>query len=316
MAAIRGADDRAERGPMELYQLRTFLAIARTGNLTRAAATLATSQPAVSAQLRALEEELGVTLFLRTARGMELTAPGRLLREKAEEIDLRAAELLTLAATLSGEVVGTCRLGLNTDAAVLRVPQLVRALETAAPHLRLELVQGTSRSIAEDVAGGELAAGFVFGTPERSGLEARTLAQLELSIAAPPTWAARIARAPLSELAAGPWVWPPRDCAFHDAALALVRAHGGGAQPGSGVTADDEATILRLVAAGVGLSLLPAFMVEEASARGEAAMATAPDARVALSLVWRARDRSQPLLRPVLEAARAIWDGPTARAPA
>jgi DNA-binding transcriptional LysR family regulator len=67
------------KGPMELYQLRIFLTIARTGNLTRAAERLNASQPAVSSQIKALEEELGVTLFARTPRGMELTQEGRIL---------------------------------------------------------------------------------------------------------------------------------------------------------------------------------------------------------------------------------------------
>src|SRR5512140_294423 len=98
MAAIRVPDGpRREHEPMELYQLRTFLAIARTGNLTRAASILATSQPAVSAQLRALEDELGVELFSRTSRGMELTAAGLALRPRAEDLDARATELLAVA---------------------------------------------------------------------------------------------------------------------------------------------------------------------------------------------------------------------------
>jgi DNA-binding transcriptional LysR family regulator len=309
MAAIGALDGRA-RTTMELYQLRTFLTIARTGNLTRAAALLATSQPAVSAQLKALEEELGVPLFVRTARGMELTAAGAQLRAKAEEVSLRAAELLALAGTLSGRPAGSCRVGLNTDAGVLRIPALVRALEAAAPGLRLELVQGTSRTITDDVAAGELAAGFVFGEPERSGLSARVLARLELTLAAPSAWAARLAERPLQGLLAGPWVWPPLDCPFHDAARALARTAGAVGATAGGVTADDEATILRLVAAGVGISLLPAFMVEEARARGEVAAVRSPGARLALSFVWRDGDAAGPRLRPVLEALDDIWPGP------
>jgi DNA-binding transcriptional LysR family regulator len=296
---------RTAGGRMELYQLRTFLAIARTGNLTRAAQNVATSQPAVSAQLKALEDELGVALFARTARGMELTEAGRQLRAKAEEVDARAAELLALAGALSGKVVGRCRVGLNTDAGVLRVPALVEAVAATSPHLTLELVQGTSRSVGEDVASGRLAAGFVFGAHGRAELEALPLSRVELAVAAPAAWAGRLARAPLAEVLAGPWVWPPRDCPFHDTALALVRA--AGARPAGGVAADDEVTLLRLVAAGAGLSLVPAFMAAEAEAKGEVVRVPAPGAEVALSFVWRGRDGSAPLLEPVLAALRGIW---------
>ncbi len=290
---------------MELYQLRTFLAIARTGNLTRAAALLATSQPAVSAQLRALEEELGLELFSRTSRGMALTEAGKILRAKAEEVDARAAELLALARGMAGKVIGACRIGLNTEAGLLRVPQLVEVLARSAPQLALELVQGVTRSILEDVSAGRLAAGFAFGPHGRADLEGMTLARMELTIAAPPAWRARLGGAPLAEVLAGPWVWPPADCPFHEQALALSRASGGGA-PG-GVTADDESTILRLVSAGIGISLLPSFLVEEAEAKGQALAVRGSGADIELSFGWRARDAGSPLLRPVVEALRRIW---------
>ncbi len=301
MAAIRGTDDRAGVDAMELYQLRTFLAIARTGNLTRAAAVLATSQPAVSAQLWALEDELGVELFSRTARGMELTEAGRALRGKAEQVDVAAAELLALARSMSGQRIGTCRIGLNTEAGLLRVPELVEALAASAPRVAVELVQGVTRSILEDVSAGELAAGFVFGPHGRAELRGLALARVELVIAAPPAWRARLHGAPLDEVLAGPWVWPPHDCPFHEKAMALARA------PGAGVTADDESTILRLVSAGIGLSLLPAFLVDEAEAKGQVVAVRGTGADLELGFVWRARDEGSPLVRPVVEALRRIW---------
>ena len=70
---------------MELYHPRTFVAMAEEGNLSRAAGKPHLSQPAVSAHVKALEEELGVSLFVRTARGMEPTASGRRLSVKAHE---------------------------------------------------------------------------------------------------------------------------------------------------------------------------------------------------------------------------------------
>ncbi len=299
-------DRGGEQDRMELYQLRTFLAIARTGNLTRAAAILATSQPAVSAQLRALEDELGVELFSRTSRGMELTEAGKVLRAKAEEVDARAAELLALARGMAGQVIGTCRIGLNTEAGLLRVPELIEALARSAPRLGGELVQGVTRSILEDVSAGRLDAGFAFGPHGRADLEAETLARMELAIAAPPAWRPRLRGAPLAEVLAGPWVWPPADCPFHEQALALARTAGGDGVPG-GVTADDESTILRLVSAGIGISLLPSFLVEEAEAEGQAVAVRGSGAEIELSFVWRARDGGSPLLRPVVEALRRVW---------
>lgn len=290
---------------MELYQLKTFLAIARTGNLTRASAILRTSQPAVSAQLKALEDELGLALFSRTSKGMELTEPGRLLRAQAEAVDGAASELLALAGRLSGKVVGSCRIGLNTEAGALRIPALVDALAVSAPHLGVELVQGVTHQILEEVAAGELTAGFVFDRPPGAGLRCSVLARLELVIAAPASWRARLDGAPLSRLLEEPWVSPPEECPFHEATIALFRGAGGSAP--RGVTADHEETILRLVAAGVGLSLLPAVTVARAVSSGEAIAIPAPGAASDLCFVWRPRDDGSPFLRPVLEALGRVW---------
>ena len=78
---------------MELYQLRSFAAVAELGHLTRAAERLHISQPAVSAQIKALEDELGVTLFERVSSGMVLTSAGRKLLPAAEKV-LDAAQAL------------------------------------------------------------------------------------------------------------------------------------------------------------------------------------------------------------------------------
>jgi DNA-binding transcriptional LysR family regulator len=289
---------------MELYQLRIFLTIARTQNLTRAAATLGTSQPAVSSQLRALEEELGVELFSRTSRGMDLTEAGRALRAKAEEVDARATELLALARTMAGRSVGTCRIGLNTEARLLRVPELITALAAAVPRLAVELVQGVTHTILEDVSNGKLEAGFIFGLLHRADLQGLLLARIELMIAGPPAWKQRLIGLPLAQLVAEPWVWPPRDCPFHDKARILARV------PEGGVTADDESTTLRLVSAGIGLSLLPAFMVEEAEAAGQVVALRGTGTDIELGFVWRARDEASPLVRPVVQALRTVWPEP------
>lgn len=291
---------------MELYQLRTFLAIARTGNLTRAAGDLAASQPAVSAQLKALEEELGVALFTRTARGMELTPAGAALRPKAEEVQVRAAELLALAGALSGRVIGTARIGLNTDARVLRLTELVDAAAARAPQLGLELIQGTSAGVVRDVAAGRLTAGFVFGAHGHPELEGLRLACIELVIAAAAAWAERLRAVPGSH-PAEPWVLPPRECPYRAAAAAVVGGRAEGAL--GGVTADDEATVLRLVEAGVGLAVMPAPLAREAEASGRVGVIASTGAEVPLSFVWRARDAGSPLVRPLVEALREIWGG-------
>ncbi len=289
---------------MELHQLETFLAIARTGHLTRAARELSASQPAVSAQLKALEEELGLALFLRTPRGMELTEAGRRLRAKAEQVMTSAAELVGLAGAMAGRVVERCTIGLNTEAGVLRVAALVDALSAAAPDLGVDLLQGLTRTILDDVSAGRLTAGFAFGPVARPELRTLALARLELVVAVPVAWRERIDGRPLDEVLRQPWVWPPADCPFHGRAVALARA--GGAAVDAGVAADQESTILRLVAAGVGVSLVPAALVR---GRAEQDVVAVPlqGVDVELAFVWRARESASPAVRVLVEAVGSVW---------
>ena len=96
---------------MELYQLRSFVTIAKVGQLTRAAEKLHISQPALSAQLKALEDELELTLFERTSNGMELTAAGKQMLEEAKKILSAAQGLYNEARALKGEVAGKASIG-------------------------------------------------------------------------------------------------------------------------------------------------------------------------------------------------------------
>ncbi|MFO7539587.1 MAG: LysR family transcriptional regulator, partial [Chloroflexota bacterium] len=98
---------------MELYQLRTFVAVAEEGHLTRAAERLHTSQPSLSAHIKALEDELGVPLFVRTPKGMRLTHAGSVLKSKAHTALKTVDAIRFEAAQLKNELGGALRIGLN-----------------------------------------------------------------------------------------------------------------------------------------------------------------------------------------------------------
>src|SRR6187399_3066109 len=110
---------------MELYQLRSFAAVAELGHLTRAAERLHVSQPAVSAQIKALEDELGVSLFERVSSGMVLTSAGRKLLPAAEKV-LDAAQALRMRAKgLQGQIVGRARVGTVSDPGFTRIGEFL-----------------------------------------------------------------------------------------------------------------------------------------------------------------------------------------------
>jgi DNA-binding transcriptional LysR family regulator len=112
---------------MELYQLRTFSAVAELGSLARATAGLHLSQPAASAHIKALEEELGVSLFERKPSGLALTRAGADLLPYAQRLLAGASELSSRARRLRGLVGGKLRLGAFLDPQVLQLGELMSA---------------------------------------------------------------------------------------------------------------------------------------------------------------------------------------------
>ena len=129
---------------MELYQLRTFAAVAEESHLTRAAERLHLSQPAVSGHVKALESELGVRLFERTSTGMALTTAGSELLEHARRVLSAADDVKRAAQQMQGDVAGILRVGTVADPEANRLGELLALARDTHPRLKLELHQAMS----------------------------------------------------------------------------------------------------------------------------------------------------------------------------
>src|SRR5882672_2094886 len=148
---------------MELYQLRSFAAVAEHGQLTRAAERLHVSQPALSAQIKALEDELSVVLFERGAGGMTLTAAGRQLLPEAERVIAAAQALLARARAFRGEIAGRVSLGTVGDAELTRLAEVLRCSVERCPLIEIDVHHEVSGAAFEKVRDGELDAAFYYG---------------------------------------------------------------------------------------------------------------------------------------------------------
>lgn len=200
---------------MELYQLRTFVTVADTGNLTQAAERLFTSQPAVSAHIKALEEQLDIKLFDRTPKGMRLTDNGFVLREKAQLV-LNASNDLTLKAqTLQGILTGQAKIGLNTDAEYLMLAKWHHTLISQYPNLKIQLTQGSSVELLKKISSGVLDVAFFSGDNDLDEIEFKELFTTNAVIAAAPQWKEQLKNASREELTQLPWIYPEPLCIYH-----------------------------------------------------------------------------------------------------
>ena len=175
---------------MTLQQLRYFLAAAEHGSFTAAADALSLARPSISEQIGHLEAELGVPLFLRTGRRLELTDAGRLLRPEAERTLAAAgdaADVVRRARTLTG---GTASLGTFSTAHHLLLPGLVEDFARRHPQVAIRVVGENSSRLADAVRAGRLEAGLVALPIDDDGLEVgAAVAQFEVvyATAAPET---------------------------------------------------------------------------------------------------------------------------------
>lgn len=145
---------------MDIYQLKTFVVVAREGSVTRASEVLHLSQPAVSAHIKTMEENLGLSLFERTPRGMSLTRHGERLLPKAERALAAHQELMDEAARNRGVLTGKLCLGAGTNSDNAAIGKLLTILSERYPGVEVALKHGTSRQILADIRSGSLDAGF------------------------------------------------------------------------------------------------------------------------------------------------------------
>jgi len=299
---------------MELYQLRTFAAIAEEGHLTRAAERLHLSQPAVSGQIKALENEFEVRLFERRPTGMQLTAAGRDLLAHATKV-LAAAEALKKAARgLKGEITGTLRIGTVSDPHTNRIGELLNCTLQRFPGLELELHHEMSGIALENVRERKLDATFYFGDDPGPGFAALPLRVCVYRVTAPAEWADRVRAADWSEIASLPWVMTP-DLSTHNRLVTKLLGDHHVDPPQHRVEADDERVIIDLVRSGVGVSLMREEDARESESAGEIVIWDKARLTTTLWFVTLAERQDDPLIEALLELVRESWQGETAPAP-
>ena len=293
---------------MELYQLRSFVAIAELGQLTRAAERLHVSQPAVSAQLKALEDKLGLALFERTASGMVLTAPGARLLAEAEKVLAAVRDMQNVAISFKGEVAGKASIGTLSDPNMTRIGEFMNAVLARHPLLEMELHQGVTGVALDHVRDGILDASFYYGELKYPSVQGLPLRRLVFRVVAPAAWADRLRISGWEQVAAMAWIIPPPISSHHQLAHSLMQQHG--VTPGRVVEADQEAVIASLVVSGVGIALMREEIALDKAAAGEICIWNDEQIDTTLWFVTLRQRESDPVIQALIEIQRDLWAVP------
>lgn len=304
---------------MELYQLRTFAAVAEEGHLTRASERLHISQPAVSGQIKALEQELQVRLFDRSASGMELTMAGQELLTAAQRVLTAAETMKQSARRLSGEIGGVLRVGTVSNPAAIRLGDLLAAAVERYPRLQLELQHEVSGVALEAVREGRLDASFYFGDAPGRDVFSLRLRDAVYCVTGPAAWADRIKGADWDRIAALPWILTPA-ISTHNRLVTRLFEQQGVQPPQRRVEADQESVIETLVVSGIGMALMREEAARARAAAGEVCIWDQARLRTTLWFVCAAGREQDPSLEALFSLLREIFqlpgEGAASRAPA
>jgi DNA-binding transcriptional LysR family regulator len=254
---------------MELRHLRYFVAVAEEKHMTRAAERLGIQQPPLSMQIRALEQELDAQLFRRQPRGVELTEAGQAFLEQARNIlDQVDRAVATTRRTARGEE-GRVVVGFTSSAPFHPfVPRVLRAFRDAAPLVSVVLEESGSSELVQGLRNEEIDAAFIRSPVANVvGLTVRPLLEEQMLVALPTghifarrSSFSRSVLLPLSELANETFVLykRPGGPGLYDTIIAACKA--AGFSPRVGQEAPRIISTLNLVAAGIGVSIVPASL--------------------------------------------------------
>jgi DNA-binding transcriptional LysR family regulator len=250
---------------MELRHIRYFLAVAEERHFTRAAARVGINQPPLSQQIKDLEGEVGAALFHRLPHGVELTEAGNAFLAGVKEVPL-IAERATMAAQRAarGEL-GSLRVGFTSTATFnVVVPSAIRTFRRAYPEIYLTLEEANTTRLVIGLQEGTLDAAFLRpGTPGTEELQLRPLPEEPMVVALPKGHpAAALKKIDIAMLKDDPFLLFPREIApmVYDTVVDVCRK--AGFEPVIGQLAPHVASIVNLVAAELGVSIVPASMMQ------------------------------------------------------
>jgi DNA-binding transcriptional LysR family regulator len=299
--------------------LKSFLKLAEMGNLSRSAAQLHLTQPALSRQMQLLEEEVGTRLFERHGRGVVLTDAGRLLRKRAEKLLRDIDEIRHEITASASEPEGEVALGLPTPLNAMLAARVVDRLWETAPKLRLRIFEGAPHQIRDQINLGQLDLGVLSADEYGAGLIRLPFVTERLFVAGAPRFELENqGRFAVEKLLGIPLV----QASPQNGVTMILTRHFSKAQRALDLRIEASSTLLMIAIAATGrcFTVLPYSALAEDIKRGT--ISAAPMTRLTMhwAMARRADHRSTAAMKAVVQilhdTARARIDAgewPTAR---
>src|SRR5271155_1663681 len=299
---------------LNVARLKVLDEVARRGSFSAAADALDYTQSAISQQIAALEQEAGMTLLQRHPRGVSLTAAGQTLVGHAEGILARLESAEAALGAIAGLRGGRLRMASFPTAGATLMPLAIAAFRASSPDVELTLAEGEPEQIVPRLRAGELDLALLFEfdgeTPLQEDMTRTELLEDPMYLALPVAHPlAAQERLRLQDLAAEAWVQTSSSspCARH-----VVRScHAAGFEPNVAFESDDYQTVQGLVAAGVGVALIPELALsvvrEDVTIR---ALSPAPPVRQVIAATPAGADLvpAAPAMLGILEHAAESYE--------
>jgi len=292
---------------MDINHLKAFVMIAKKGQITKASRLLFISQPAVSAHIKALENETGVKLFYRIANGMQLTENGKILLVEAETILNSIEHFKRLASECANKVHGEICLGLHSDSALGEISEFIATLKLNYNNLNIDLCEILSGIISSRVIDKSISAGFILGPAIEKDLECLLLEPINLYVVGPRDYEEKFHSIKnWKDIAKLPWIYTSRDCGhyrtlkhfFKRLGLSMHKQH---------MTADSPPVLIKFLQHGLGIALMPEGDANLAQKRGEISIWEENHIPTQKSFIYRKDRKNDPLITTLLQSVTQHW---------
>lgn len=302
--------------------LRCFITVAREGTVSKAATLLNLTQPAVSLQLKGLEESTGLQLFNRTPGGFTLTEAGAALLPLAQKAVAASLDFKTMAGSLKDMRCGTLRVGTILDPEFTRLGSFIRSLVTSAQKTEVFLRYGTNDDVLAQIGKGELDVGYYIDpTPteylvnatyaeraiEGGKFQFAPLLSYDYHVIAPVEWAGKVMGKDWADLAHLPWLAAPPGSAHQrllDDTFRSLRT-----TPKRAAYTDQEEAMIDFVESGVCLSLVRDSVIEQRPLhKRNFVIADKVTLTCDLGFACLATRRHEPTISHAFAAMQAVWD--------